>query len=517
MEKRMGRRFRLAFIGLLEIIAEKRIFVGVMFLFFFRVFYLYAQEVEKELNVVIQVSEASPLSGSTWTVTFLVDHPDSQEVSVRPPYYPRGFIMERVRTSVRVYSPGVTEDTDNEESSRWTAVEYLFSVMAAGDFTLGSFQISAGDKQNNTAPIAVQVRSPAQPQRQLSPSFRWERIPSVMTAGIAIELTLILSNWDAAKPLPSNLFRGRIPENSILEELPFIGPGADRLIRYPVRIIPLEKGNFILNPLVIQHEGERLEIPRIAVSVVEGAPLRPDLHSGPIFSSEFSIDNDDQENASTHHAPVFPQNEKTVFRLFQSEYESIITQAALLWENGQYARALALVRRIERDKIYGASLVPLRRNMEEELGLNFSMDEKQSFVNMPLFLFIIAVVLTAIAFQVTSHKLKGYSHIIRIVLGGACILFLLIFVAGYLRDTGSIAVPEAISQDYSSGKKPEPGGSAILESTRVYRIPGSEGAVIFYFDEGQAVLIRSSPVPWVHVESPDGRSGWVPAESVIPY
>jgi hypothetical protein len=493
----------------------KNIF-SVMFLFFFCVFCLYAQEAEKQLNVVIEVSEASPLSGSTWAVTFLVDHPDSQEVSVRPPYYPQGFIMERVRTSVRLYSPGAAEDTDIEESSRWTAVEYLFSVMAAGDFTLGSFQINAGDKQNNTAPIAVQVRSPAQPQRQLNPSFRWERIPSVMTAGIAIELTLLLSDWDTAKPAPGNLFRGRIPENSILEELPFIGPGADRLIRYPVRIIPLEKGNFILNPLVIQHEGERLEIPRLAVSVVEGASLRPDLHSGPIFSSDFSID-DDEENASVHHAPVFPQNERSVLRLFQNEFESIIAQAALLWENGQYARALALVRRIERDKIYGASLVPLRRNMEEELGLNSSMDEKRSFVNMPLFLFIIALVLTVIAFQVTSHKLKGYSHIIRIVLGGACILFLLIAVAGYLRNSGSIAGSEAISQDHSSGKKPEPGGSAILENTPVYRIPDSEGAVIFYFDEGQAVLIRSSPAPWVHVESPDGRSGWVPAESVIPY
>jgi hypothetical protein len=488
-----------------------------MLLFFFFGFYLNAQEEEK-LNVVIQVTPASPLSGSTWTVTFFVDYPESQEVSVRPPYYPQGFYLERVRTTVRLYGPGATEDGDIEESSRWTAVEYLFSVMAAGDFTLGSFQISAGAKQNNTAPIAVQVRATSQPQRQISPSLRWERIPSVMTAGIAIELTLLLSNWDTAKPVPRNLFKGRIPENSILEELPFIGPGADRLIRYPVRIIPLEKGNFIFNTLVFQHEGERLEIPRMAVSVVESGSIRPELHSGQTFFPELLPESSiDEENALDNQEPLFPQNGKTVLRLFQREYESIVAQAALLWENGQYASALALVRRNERDKLFGASLVPLRRDMEEELGLNFSMDEKRSLVKNPLFLFILAVVFTIIAFQVTSRKLKGYSHIIRIVLGGACILFLLIVIAGYLRDIGTIAVPVAISQDYSSGKRPEPGGSAILENTPVYRIPDSEGAVIFRFDEGQAITIRSSPGVWVHVESPDGRSGWVPAESVIPY
>ncbi|MDR0313405.1 MAG: SH3 domain-containing protein [Treponema sp.] len=516
MEKRMGRGFWLRFFGLLKTMLAKNI-VSVMFLFFFCVFNLYAQEGVERLNVVIQVTPASPVSGSTWTVTFLVDYPESQDVSVRPPYYPQGFYLERVRTSVRLYGPGATEDTDSdlEESNRWTAVEYLFSVMAAGDFTLGSFQISAGARQNNTAPIAVQVLAASQPQRQVSPSLRWERIPSVMTAGVAIELTLLLSNWDTAKPVPSNLFRGRIPENSILEELPFLGPGADRLIRYPVRIIPLEKGNFTLNTLIVQHEGERLEIPRIAVSVVEAGSIRPELHSGQSYflSPESSID---EENALDNNAPFFPQNEKTVLRPFQREYEGIMTQATLLWESGQYARALALIRRNERDKIYGASLVPLRRNMEEELGLNFSTDETRSLVKNPLFLLIIAAILAVIAFQVTSRKLKGYSHIIRIVLGGACILFLLIVVAGYLRDTDSITVL-AISQDSSSEKRLESGGSAILISTPVYRIPDSEGAVIFHFDEGQAVTIRSSPGAWIHVESSDGRSGWVPAESVIPY
>jgi hypothetical protein len=415
-----------------------------------------------------------------------------------------------------MYSPSdPAEDTETGEGSRWTSVEYMFTPQTAGKFLLESFQISVGHKQNNTSPIIVEVSSPSQGQRQTGPSFSWERIPSVMAAGSAIELTLVLSNWDASKPAPRNLFRGRVPENSILEELPFIGPGSDRLIRYPVRIIPLEKGNFILNPLVVQHEGETLEIPRMAVPVVEaGSAANSGLPLGQAFSPVLSMEEGDFDNS----APVFPQNGKAVFGPFQKEYEGIVAEAALLWGNGQYAQALAFVRMNERDRFYGNSLVPLRRDMEKELGLIFSVDEKRRGMNRPLLLIILAVVCAVIAFLVTSRKLKGYSHVIGIVFGGVGLLFFLIVLAGHLRDTsaGFIAVPAIYDAD-ASGKKPEPGGTAILLRTYVYRIPDSEGAVIFSFDEGQAVRIRSSPGLWIHVESPDGRSGWVQGEYVIPY
>jgi hypothetical protein len=335
-----------------------------------------------------------------------------------------------------------------------------------------------------------------------------------MTAGSATELTLVLSNWDIAKPAPRNLFRGRIPENSILEELPFAGPGADRLIRYSVKIIPLEKGSFVLDPLEVQHEGERLMIPRISVSVVEADSSASGLYSDQALPSALFI----EENILLH-APIFPQNVNTVSRLFQKEYDSVIAQALILWENGLYAQSLALVRMNERDRIYGSSLAPLRRNMEEELGLSFSTDEKTGFVFIPLFVFILAAVFAGVAFQVTSLKLKGYSHIIRIITGGLCIFFLFIFV-GLAVDAfvGAVSVPKPISQaEPPLQNKLGPGGSAILESTDVYRIPDPASAVIFGFDQGQAVKIRSFPGPWMHVESPDGRSGWVPAEAVIPY
>jgi hypothetical protein len=420
---------------------------------------------------------------------------------------------------VRAYRPSIpaenanAEDTESDESRLWTAVEYMFIPQTAGNFLIGSFEISAGDKRNYSSPIVVQVRAPPQVQRQVSPSFYWERIPSVMTAGSAMELTLVLSNWDTAKPTPRNLFRGRIPENSILEELPFIWPGADGLIRYPVKIIPLESGSFILNPLEVQYEGGRLTIPRISVSVVEAdSSSRAELPSGqtplPIFMEENVIDN---------NAHVFPQNEKKVFRIFQKEYDSVVTQVALLWENGQYAQALALVRMNERDRIYGSSLIPLRRSMEEELGLSFSTDEKTGFVYIPLLFFVLAVFFACFAFQVTSRKLKGYSHIIRIIMGGMCLFFLVIAVI-FTVDAfkGTIIEPMPISQAEPLLQN-KPGGSAILESTHVYRIPDPASAVIFGFDQGQAVRIRSFPGPWMHVESPDGRSGWVPAEAVIPY
>jgi len=56
--------------------------------------------------------------------------------------------------------------------------------------------------------------------------------------------------------------------------------------------------------------------------------------------------------------------------------------------------------------------------------------------------------------------------------------------------------------------------SGVLESTSAYRIPDVSGVILAQFDEGQPVKIRSSSGTWIYVESIDGRSGWVMAETL---
>ena len=102
---------------------------------------------------------------------------------------------------------------------------------------------------------------------------------------------------------------------------------------------------------------------------------------------------------------------------------------------------------------------------------------------------------------VTFHLPGGLNKKnIMIIFGGVGIVFILAVLAFFPLNPLSMA-----------------NRSAVLLKTEGYRVPDSAGAVNTIFMEGQPVKIRSSPPSWSFVETIDGRQGWVPAESVIPY
>jgi hypothetical protein len=57
----------------------------------------------------------------------------------------------------------------------------------------------------------------------------------------------------------------------------------------------------------------------------------------------------------------------------------------------------------------------------------------------------------------------------------------------------------------------------VLKETQGYRIPDYKGAISDKFFEGQPASIGDYRGDWCFAETPDGRSGWVPREAVIPY
>jgi hypothetical protein len=81
---------------------------------------------------------------------------------------------------------------------------------------------------------------------------------------------------------------------------------------------------------------------------------------------------------------------------------------------------------------------------------------------------------------------------------------------------GFIFLEESVSR-FSFGSSGSSGKTGVLKETQGYRIPDLKGAVSEKFIEGQPASIGDYRGDWCFAETPDGRSGWVPRESVIPY
>jgi hypothetical protein len=446
---------------------------------------------------VLAVTSPSPVVRGSLTVTILANHPLASQVTVKPPRFPPTLILERVRTESRyITQPGrLDESGPTPEPVRWTAVEFLFTPLASGALILEPFEVTAAGKRAATGIISLRIAEEPGVSRRNAPVFLWETPPPSLAIGQAGDITLILNNWDLHKPIPRFFLRGRTPANAIMEELPFTPAGADGVIRYRFRLIPLEGKALVFDPLTIQAEGLSLEVPRLNIALTPGVAAQAPLVSAAPGGSLPAIPEDDVLK------PDFPEFLSHVFPLFRKEYEKTAENVRMLWEEGRYAHALALIRKSERDSLPGPALAPLRRDLEQSLGLSFTEDERWRPWRVPAFSWLVVILLAAgflvWKISVTSHTQKGYKKVSFLVIAGGLAILLLL---GGLGDRVGGA-----------------GRTAVLEKTAAYRVPEKGGAVNAMFSEGQPVYIRSSRGEWIYAESMDGRSGWVPSAAVIPY
>ena len=498
MEKRMGRRLKPCLAGLLIIFGITSFSVS-------------AQEGggwPDQNALIIETSGIpdNPSAGGNWTLTIMVDHPVTHEVLVRPPRFPESFILERVRTESRLLRQA-GDAAALTESSRWTAVEFLFTVQSAGSFTIAPFAVEAGTKQAVTDAIAIRVTPAPAAAGPALPFMRWDNTPSVLTVGIQAELTLALHNWDRSKPLPGSLLQGRVPEKFILEESAPVDAG---VIRYQLRIIPLEAVDFDLGPLSVIGEGIIIQIPRITIPVT-GNPDRTGsstahntAYSGTeaVGTEKFAVE------ANTEIFIPFPDTEKKVFILYRPFYEGIVIQARSLWEEGFRAEALALVRRNERDSVLGPSFMAIRSAMERSAGLEITNNEKWRFTGIIAWAVLLLIIITVTFCFVKGFKYGGNQKskaIIalfssqRLIGMAAAVLILLLLASLYT----ILMAPAA--------------ASAVLKESSAFRVPDINGTLLYVFDEGQPVKITTEAASWFFVETADNRSGWVPAEAVIAY
>jgi len=210
----------------------------------------------------------------------------------------------------------------------------------------------------------------------------------------------------------------------------------------------------------------------------------------------------------------FPGEREIHIPFLNNEYRRICAKVRDLWDNGFRAEALAEIRRNERDSLAGRSLVPLRRDMENALGLGFTEDEKWRPLMIPVVLWIIAAFLV---FSAVSTLLIFRPKLLRKYVtsrhrGGFRAVIVLVSLLGL----ALIILTEGM-ENLPVGRPGQPGRTAVLRETFAYRVPDDLGAVNTKFDEGQPVIVGDYSLDWYNAESPDGRSGWVKRDAVIKY
>ena len=471
---------------------------------------LWAEDGET-IEVQIETYPADPIVNNPWSVYILVKHPSPREVNVEPPRFPSSLALERVRAEVKISAQG----------ERWTRVEFLFTPLRADTVTLEPFEVKTPTRRAMSAPVNASFREETV-RRRYSPDFRWMGTASPIRIGESGELTLELANWDPVKQIPQAFFQGQAPVNAILEEsLP--REIREGVYRYTINVIPIQGSSVKLEPVSFYSDIYSLTVPGITVPVLPARPERLreaeerlDVSGTPlddIQEDEIVINKREQLLMSK---PPFPAAPEKVFPVFRREYSQIITRAKALWDNSLWAEALAELRKNERDSLSGPLLVPVRREIEQILGLGLTENESWHPLKIPILLwvFFFLLILLAAAFlfvlrtrggirkiNAGPHRGSGFATII--------ILFFTVVLAFFFLD-------ESLGF-FRLGNSGASGKAAVLRGTLGYRIPDLKGAVSDRFDEGQPVIVGNYMGGWCFAETPDGRSGWVPSGSVVVY
>ena len=450
------------------------------------------------LEVRLETSPANPVVGSPWAISVLVNHPVTREVTVNPPRFPAALILERVRTEIRNYP----------EEGRWTRVEFLFTPQRAVTVSLGPFEVSIPNQKTVTGETEIRFRENSGTVRRYVPVFRWVNPVLSIDVGTKAQLSLELSNWEPFLDAPTGFFGGRVPLNAVLEDGPPVNTGEGRYV-YTIGIIPLDDSDVKLDGFSFQAGAYKLDVPELSMAVLPAGKEMLSPASDAAQEEQYQI----PEEISTL---PFPEIEVKVFPLLKGEYNRTIITVKALWESGNRAKALAEIRRNERDSLAGPFFLPLRMEMEKALVLGYTEDEQWrpltfSFLSWGIFgLLLLFVISFLMVFRsgkrirkktVTSRRRGGFKAIIVLAFFSALVLVFL----------------EESFGDFLMSRLITAGNHAVLERTPAYRVPDTGGAVNLWFPEGQPVITGDYRLDWCYAETSDGRSGWVKHEAVHSY
>jgi len=239
------------------------------------------QQLEGTGRVTVTISQDNLTYGVPFTLTFLVDYPEPEEVSVVPPEISSSLTMEQF-----VKSPVVTDIEQLHQTGRrsrnpkdniytQTSIEFTIIPNATGRIMLDSFTVISPHGARYTSPIVLIVNPRAEVRRAVSQRLVWEGAPRQAATGERITFYLRLQNFrpDSADTYPgSAFFMPQVPQGVILSQNSIPAHEKEAGVVLKLTLIPLAEGNFSLPARSINHENVRYDIPALTIRIT--APVR---------------------------------------------------------------------------------------------------------------------------------------------------------------------------------------------------------------------------------------------------
>jgi hypothetical protein len=431
------------------------------------------------------------LAGTPWTLTILVDYPFPDELEIRAPPFPDNLVLDTVRRDLR-FMP-----RSGDRGGRWTAVEYRLIPAGGGTARLGPFEVRGPWGSLTAGPVTVEVWAKENRREENpGPLFSW-RAPPGLGAGEAAFLDLLAVPGGEPLPDPA-LFVPAVPPGAILErersDLP-----AGVFLR--LRVVPLAPPLFRLPPYQVRGGRTVFDIPPLDIPVTAGGnPRRPSGGAaGPARPPGNGIPPPLAPEAAAPPFPAFAFDRGgRVFPPLRGRYGAVLQRAEGFLAAGDPVRALAELRRNERDSLAGPFFAAPRGELERMMGLRNGGDEKWRPGALSGVLLwgcpaaILLLALLRLKKRVTFLPPWGYRGIMLALIAGA-----LAGSAGVFRPSG--------------------GRSAVLRECAVRGVPDSRALERFRPAEGSPVRVRTVQGPWARVEAAgggaEGDAGWVPGST----
>jgi hypothetical protein len=357
--------------------------VGSLLLMFMLPVAVFAQE-DVSVRVLVRHSqEQPPVVGTPWVLTLLIDHSEPDEVTVMaPPFNDIISLEEMIKGTL------IMDGIDTFYFEKWTATEFNFTLNNTGTVLFDSFTVITPKGEVQTEPFEITITIPQEVLEKANYRLSWQGVPREMKIGETLLLSLSfvgLSRETPAGsiPLPEyGQFFPTVPQGHILEFIP-LSPEEKRTgLALKIRVIAVTAVPFTLDRRIITNGNLTFELPALRIPVSRSSDVTPP----PSPSANANV------NAiANNRIPPFPSTINPAFvnnRLYtryRAECENIFNTARNLWERGNIADALVILRRNERDHNAGRLIAVIRREAEQSLGFTGTNDEKKPN---PLFFWI---------------------------------------------------------------------------------------------------------------------------------
>ncbi|MDR2659497.1 MAG: BatD family protein [Spirochaetaceae bacterium] len=464
------------------------------------IFQAQAIEAGDDLKILLEFSPDAIVENEPFTFNILVNHSNPDEIYIEAPDFHDAFRLDRLRVESRLVL------NTPREADRWTVYEFLLTAVKSGPQKLEPFQITVFDQTLLTNTFNLQVR---EEYRDTKAALAWTgQSVRPLRFGDSREAALRITSWEKDKPYPESLpLRIEAPQNAIVEEMPLSKTDRTAGIVLRLMIIPLDEKPVRIDRQIVYYGKTLLEIPPLSISVLPALPPSPVPAAGElerINAGETVF----EETSAVTEQKVEPRaldisfstlmpSKKNIFSLFMTGAEDCVNNAAGLWNRGEYAAALAVLRRGERTLTAGYAVREARVICENTLDLPLCLNEPWLPYRPLFFIFIFFAVFAALFFCL--RKIRRISVFFPVMFLAFSLAALLLLFFSYKYEKSRAVLTQCA------------GRSVPEESVKSYVL----------FMEGEPVKIRAKSDSWIYAESmiqnSPGKSGWIKTESALMY